>query len=231
MLIQPVILTTPHRKANDVPAIVAAFAGHRSFAEPMVYCDERKDGAAISTRDAIRMAAASGCHVLFLEDDLRVDALAPEIIAGIEFPGDISIISLCDMREVCEYAPAGLYKRHPLGSDGRGWWGNQAILIHRDTVAMSAREDWFSPRIEKSLGIRTHITAYDDNGVNCSDIRLSLLVHYHGGERSSYAVYVPSLFKHIGHDSVCFPGRLMGERETRNWIADRRKYKVDPSAG
>ena len=131
-------------------------------------------------------------------------------------------------RQVPEYAPPGLYRRSPLGSDGRGWWGNQALLIHRDSVAMLMREDWFGPRIEASRGIRAHIATYEDDGRNCSDIRLSLLIHYHGGDRSDYAVHVPSLFKHVGHESACFPGRGMGERETRNWIADRRDCRDDP---
>jgi len=82
--------------------------------------------------------------------------------------------------------------------------------------------------VQASRGIRSHIAAYEDGGQNCSDIRFSLLVHLHGGDRRLYAVYVPSLFKHVGHDSACFPGRAMGERETRNWIADRRRFGIDP---
>jgi hypothetical protein len=228
MLIQPVILTTPQRSADHVASIRAHFVGRERFAEPMVYCDERQDGAAVSTRNAISMAAATGGHVLFLEDDLLVDVEAPAAVARAEFPEDVAAIAFCDMREVPEYAPCGLYTCSALGSDGRGWWGNQAMLIHRDIVVMSTREDWFSPRIEASRGIRAHAAAYGDGGRNCSDIRLSLLIHHHGGARSSYAVHVPSLFKHVGHESACFPGRGMGERETRNWIADRRRYGVDP---
>ncbi len=225
---QPVILTTPQRMAEHVAVLAGAFSGHAHFAEPMIYCDEREDGAAVSTRNAIAMAAAGGGHVLFLEDDIVADAEAPDVISRVELPSGVAVISFCDMREVPEYAAPGLYRCSPLGSDGRGWWGNQALLIHPDTVAMCLREDWFSRGIEDSWGIRTHKATYDDEGRNCSDIRLALLIHYHGGERSDYAVYVPSLFKHVGHESACFPGRGMGERETRNWIADRRKYGVDP---
>lgn len=228
MPIQPVVLTTPPRKADHVAALYASFAGHARFAEPIVYCDERRDGAAVSTRNALATAAASDRHVLFLEDDVLVDAEAPEVISAVEFPAGVAVISFCDMREVPEFAPRGLYRCSALGSDGRGWWGNQALLIHRDSVAMLLREDWFGPRIEASRGIRAHIATYEDDGRNCSDIRLSLLIHYHGGDRSDYAVYVPSLFKHVGHVSACFPGRGMGERETRNWIADRRDCRDDP---
>ena len=226
--IQPVILTTPQRMAEHVAVLAAAFSGHAHFAEPLIYCDERQDGAAVSTRNAIAMAGAGGGHVLFLEDDIVADAEAPDVISRAELPPGVAVISFCDMREVPEYAPPCLYRCSPLGSDGRGWWGNQALLIHRDTVAMCLREDWFSREIENSWGVRTHKATYGDDGRNCSDIRLALLIHYHGGERSDYAVHVPSLFKHVGHESACFPGRGMGERETRNWIADRRKYGVDP---
>jgi len=193
----------------------------------MVHRDDGRDGAAVATRNAISRAAASGGHVLFLEDDVLADAEAPELVSRVAFPERVGVISFCDMREVPEYAPRGLYERSALGSDGRGWWGNQALLIHRGCAAMSGREDWFSARIESSRGIRTHVAAYGDGGRNCSDIRFSLLVHLHGGDRSLYAVHVPSLFKHVGHDSACFPGRTMGERETRNWIADRRRFGVD----
>jgi hypothetical protein len=92
---------------------------------------------------------------------------------------------------------------------------------------MCAREDWFSPEIEGAPGIRSHKEAYGDEGRNCSDVRLALLIHLRGGERRDYAVHVPSLLRHVGLVSMCFPGRSMGERETRNWIADRRRYGLE----
>jgi hypothetical protein len=66
---------------------------------------------------------------------------------------------------------------------------------------------------------------YDDEGRNCADIRLALIVHCQP-ERNCYAVHVPSLFLHLGHESLCFPGRSMGERSTRNWVAHRRRYGI-----
>jgi hypothetical protein len=91
---------------------------------------------------------------------------------------------------------------------------------------MCLREDWFALEVEESWGVRTHAATYGD-GRNCSDIRLAMLVHLRGGDRRHYAVHVPSVFKHVGHESACFPGRSMGERETRNWIGDRRRFAVD----
>ena len=117
--IQPVILTTPQRMAEHVAVLAAAFSGHTALAEPMIYRDERQDGAAVSTHKAIAMAAAGGGHVLFLEDDIVADAEAPDVISRAELPPGVAVISFCDMREVPEYAPPGLYRRSPLGSDGR----------------------------------------------------------------------------------------------------------------
>ncbi|MCX6432466.1 MAG: hypothetical protein NTX29_06635 [Actinobacteria bacterium] len=227
MTLQPVILTTPQRRHEHVDSIATAFADAEGFANPIVYCDERGDGAAIATRKALALAAAGDQHVLFLEDDVLVDHEAPTMIAAVEFPPGVAAITFCDMREVSEFAPAGLYRRSAMGADGRGWWGNQALLIHRDVAAACVQADWFSPEIESARGILVHKVTYDDDGRNCSDIRLALLIHALPGDRHDYAVHVPSLFKHVGHESVCFPGRSIGERETRNWIADRRSYGVD----
>ena len=223
---QPVILTTPQRSHERVDSIRSPFRSAAGFAEPLVYCDVSGDGAAIATREALALAGEQGQHVLFLEDDLLVDRAAPARIAATEFPADVAVISFCDMREVPEFSPDGLYRRSPLGSDGRGWWGNQALLIHRDTVAMCAQQDWFGEDLESMPGIRVHDATYHDGGRNCSDIRLALLIHLHGGDRRNYAVHVPSLFKHVGTTSVCFPGRGMGERDTRNWIGDRRRFGI-----
>lgn len=227
--IQPVVLTTPGRRAAHVADIVAAFSGRAGFAAPLVYCDERGDGAAVSTREALAAAAAAsgGGPVLFVEDDVLVDRSAPPAVASAVFPPGVAVISFCDMREVAEFSPPGLYTRSPLASDGRGWWGNQALLLHPETVAMCTREDWFSRDIEESWGVCVHKATYGDGGRNCSDIRLALLVHGRGGDRRLYAVHVPSVFRHVGHVSACFPGRGMGERETRNWVADRRRFGVD----
>lgn len=225
--IQPVILTTPERRFDFVGEIANAFTSVAGFRAPLVYCDEHREGAARATRNALTLAGQSGDHVLFLEDDLLVSGEAPAAIVATRFPDTVAVISFCDMREVPEYSPAGLFLRPALGSDGRGWWGNQAVLFHRETVAMCILQDWFAPEVESQPGIRAHAAAYQDEGKNCSDIRVSLLIHLYGRKRREYAVHVPSLFKHVGHTSMCFPGRTMGERETRNWIDDRRRFGVE----
>ncbi|MFZ4485848.1 MAG: hypothetical protein ACOYO9_04600 [Candidatus Nanopelagicales bacterium] len=225
--IQPVILTVPGRERDCATPIVRALAGQPGFCPAIVFEDRDSRGAAESTRQAITRAGESGGHVLFLEDDLVMDEEAPARIAATTFPDGVGIISFCDMREVPEFSRAGVYRFGAMGCDGRGWWGNQALLIHGDIVRMAARVDWFAPEVEEAIGIRVHKLTYGDAGRNCSDIRLSLLVELHGKERSQYAVSVPSVFLHVGDKSMCFPGRGIGERETRNWIGDRRRFGID----
>ena len=225
--IQPVILTVPGRERDCVTPMIQALSGQSGFHPAIVFEDRSGIGAAEATRQALFSAGESDCHVLFLEDDLVMDEEASARIAATSFPDGVGIISFCDMREVPEYSPAGLYRFGAMGCDGRGWWGNQALLIHLDIVRMCARVDWFSQEIEDALGIRVHKLTYGDDGRNCSDIRLALLVASHGNDRREYAVSVPSVFSHVGHVSVCFPGRTIGERETRNWIGDRRRFSID----
>lgn len=225
--IQPVILTTPGVREEIVAALRRQFSAQPRFLEPLVYCDARRQGAAVATREAIRLACrqAPGCSVLFLEDDVLADAEAAHRIGAVAFAPSWGVISFCDMREVDEYAPDGLYECSALGSDGRGWWGNQALLLHPETACQLASANWFSDAIENARGVLAHRVTYQDQGRNCADIRLALIVHQQP-IRNRYAVHVPSLFLHLGHESLCFPGRSMGERATRNWVANRRRYGI-----
>lgn len=226
--IQPVILTMPGERDAMVKELWQSFGAHPRFCEPLIYCDMGRQGAAIATREAIRLACqqAPGSPVLLLEDDVQADAEAPQRISGMTFAPSWAVISFCDMREVEEYSPDGLYECSALGSDGRGWWGNQALLLHPETADLLATADWFSPAIESAKGVIVHKVNYNDEGRNCADIRVALIVHDQP-VRNNYVVHVPSLFLHLGHQSLCFPERTMGERSTRNWIAHRRRYGIN----
>jgi len=199
-------------------------------------CDTDHLGAAEQTRRAFIMADRANYapgkrgdkrHLLFAEDDVILHPELPDAIARLLQPGawpeHVAVISFCDMREMDPDSPNGLYTRSALGCDGRGWWGNQLLLIHYSIVHQVADLNWFSTFIENCRGIRAHKEAYGDNGRNCSDVRLSLLIHYHCAPRNSYAVHVPSLGFHIGTASACFPDRQlgMGERYTRNWLGNK----------
>jgi hypothetical protein len=225
--IQPVILTMPGERAAMVEALRHTFSGQPHFRDPLIHSDMKRDGAARATQKAIRLACqqAPGSPVLLLEDDVQADAEAPQRISAITFAPSWAVISFCDMREVEEYSPDGLYECSALGSDGRGWWGNQGLLLHPETAGILASTDWFSPAIENAKGVVVHKVTYNDEGRNCADIRLALIV-YAQSKRNSYVVHVPSLFLHVGPQSLCFPERTMGERSTRNWIANRRCYGI-----
>ena len=217
----------PGQRQQGVSQLQQALVGHAGLSPVLVHVDQQHEGAARATQRAITLACRTspGAPVLLLEDDLEADALAAERIVATPFGETVAVVSFCDMREVAEYAPDGLYERSALGSDGRGWWGNQALLIHPETAAVLADADWFAPAIEQARGVVVHRVTYGDGGRNCADIRLALIVHAQP-RRNRYAVHVPSLFLHVGHDSLCFPGRTLGERETRNWIGHRRQYGI-----
>lgn len=217
----PIILTCgdrdPSGQANDVK---------RQFGRCHVYRDNGL-GAAMATRSAIQVALGlSGIadHILFMEDDVELHQTASRTVKSTEFPDQVGIISFCDMREMRHNTKDGLYIRDAIGCDGRGWWGNQAILLHRETARLAVDKSWFSDEICKFPSVAAHSINFGDNGINCSDIRLSLIVHRYGGARNKYAVSVPSVFRHAGYTSKCFPDRLpeLGERETKNWIGDRK---------
>jgi hypothetical protein len=95
------------------------------------------------------------------------------------------------------------------------------MLIHRDTAKLLSDADWSAREITTFPSVLAHAINYGDLARNCSDIRMALVVHLGGGARNKYAVSVPSVFKHVGIESLCFPGRSpsLGERETRNYVA------------
>lgn len=219
-LIIPVVLSTPNRApvAGLVESLIVGFGLCRRW------IDQIGDGAALSTRKAISWAnvAFPSSYVLFCEDDVQMHSSAASRIQSVQFPYDVGVISFCDMRELEEGTVEGLYTRNALGCDNRGWWGNQAMLIHPDTAHLLRTTSWKIPLVTRSRGYQSHKVAYADDGKNCSDISMSIVVDGLGGKRNKYAVHVPSLFKHIGHRSTCFPHRApeLGERATRNWIGD-----------
>lgn len=211
-LIKTVVVSTPTR-----PVLPAQSLSDQKLFDVLNYVDEHLLGAAYAARNAIEAAALRwpGEHILFLEDDVIPSTGSGAAIQQLVFLENEGVICLCDMREVPSFSAVGRYQKSALGSDGRGWWGNQALYIHRDVVKYITTQDWFAPFIEQSKAVRAHNVMYEDGGRNCSDMRLALIVHT--SRRPLYSVHVPSLFLHKGHDSVCFPGRTMGERETRNW--------------
>lgn len=218
--ILPVILTSGTRNPEKLLDDVSETFG-RAFA----YRDSFRDGASISTKTAIRHGYERDCTAfqLFLEDDVEIHPSLGDRLSLLEYPEKVGVLSLCDMREMRHNAPDGIYVKSALGCDNRGWWGNQAMLIHPDIVEMLVRQDWNDRIITSFPSVMAHAVNFGDLGKNCSDIRMSLLVDIYGGNRNKYAVYVPSLVLHLGFVSNCFPDRYgeLGERETKNWIGDR----------
>lgn len=186
----------------------------------------RRMGGARATHAALKWASTHwpGKKVLFLEDDVlpavELDELR-KVLEKLEPTDTNAALCLCDMRELPEGQEPGVYPVSPLGVDGDGWWGNQALLFRPDTLKWLAEQDWFSDRIENSEPVRLHKQYWKDDGVQCSDCRLGLLILDHP-MCHTIGVHVPSLFYHVGEDSICFPGEALGKRRTRNLPASTK---------
>jgi hypothetical protein len=223
-----VILTHPKRYHTGSPAKLERSLRAQGIRVD-VYADKDSEGAACATRKALQLMADvhRGQHVLFCEDDITVcDGLGKAVVdAALDWKAGFltheAVRCFCDMRELPEGSAPGLYTRSPLGCDGFGWWGNQCMLIHRDIVKYLSGEDWFSPWVCAQRGVYAHTVKYRDEGRQCSDIRMSYLIA-RNSQRNQYVVHVPSLAIHVGTESICFDGRGLGERETRNKGPHRR---------
>ena len=216
--VSPVILSDCRRQfPNELASVVRT-----GFGRVIVHRDQGT-GAAKATKRAIESAhkAYQSAHILFLEDDVLLHPAFCNAIRRIIFPNNVGVISFGDWRELPSKTSDGLYVKNSLGCDGRGWQGNQAMLIHCDVVCDLIQKDWFSEKIENTPGVKGHKEYYLDHGLQCSDLRISMIVSEHQ-TRNMYAVHAPALALHVGHKSMCFPDRepILGERETRNYPKD-----------
>jgi hypothetical protein len=186
----------------------------------------KRMGSARATHAALKWASTHwpGKRILFLEDDVLPAVETDELLRWVDSLEPLeALYCLCDMRELEEGAKPGVYSVSALGAAGDGWWGNQALLFRADTVRWVADQDWFSEAIEGSDQVQLHKQYWRDGGVQCSDVRLGLLVDSHP-VRNKIGVHVPSLFYHTGEDSICFPGEALGKHRTRN-IAGLKGYR------
>jgi len=88
-----------------------------------------------------------------------------------------------------------------------------------------AEADWFSAEMEVSKPVQLHKQYWQDDGMQCSDFRLGLLVHVNGF-RNQIGVHVPSLFYHVGEDSLSFPSAGL-KHQTQN-LPVRESLPGDP---
>ena len=191
----------------------------------------KRMGGARSTHAALKWASIRwpGKRVLFLEDDVLPALESNEVLRRVEAlepRGLNALYCLCDMRELEEGSEPGVHSVSALGAAGDGWWGNQALLLREDTVRYLAGSDWFADWIEESAPVQLHKNYWKDDGVQCSDCRLGLLVNKLE-LRNQIGVHVPSLFYHVGEESLCFPGESLGKRRTRN-LPVRESLPGDP---
>jgi hypothetical protein len=229
-MVQAVILTCDRTNGRQ-----AELFSELDELNPIIYRD-RGEGAAIGTKKALWEALihSSGTDrdIAFFEDDVVPHPCAAHTVLCTVLPPDVGVMSFCDMRELPEGTVPGQYEVSAMGIDGRGFWGNQALLIRRDVAVILASTDWFSEEIEALPGVQAHKCLWpkDLKALNCSDIRMSYIVHTMG---LRYCVYVPSLFEHVGHVSACFPRVGLGERTTRNlkprsnpWMSEAKALRL-----
>lgn len=143
-------------------------------------------------------------RLLFFEDDVQPCQNAVARMARMPIPGRVAFVSCCDLRGLGGLAPA-LLEVPRDGIDGRGHWGNQALIIPWGTLArvVSKWEGTVPGTLPRMA----------------SDVVLAELA-CEPGER--FGVYAPSLVQHVGDVSLATPGAgLVAEgRVARNFRAD-----------
>ncbi len=87
-------------------------------------------------------------QLLFFEDDVypAVDAVTKALAEPV--PDDCAFVSFFTYREVQKRAPDGRYKIPVHGTDGRGLWGSQALLLPRralEFVTQKEPREWGDP--------------------------------------------------------------------------------------
>ena len=184
----------------------------------------KRMGAARATHATLKWASNRWPkeNILFLEDDVlpAVEGLL-ERVEGLEVTGSNALLCLCDQGELEEGTEPGVYPRSPLGADEDGWWGNQALLFDPEVLRWLVEQDWFSRELEESEQIQAYKNCWKDDASDASDVRLGLLVGSHP-TRNTIGVHVPSLFYHVGEDSLRYPGGSI--LSTRN-VAGLKGYR------
>lgn len=168
-------------------------------------------GNTLAMRSLQMWAATSGEDAILLEDDIE---LQPGGLDRLRAAGR-SAVGVCvvygsDIREMTEGASDGVYEIPVCGRKGHGVIGTQAVYYAADTLSWLAQQ--VLPREDHAL-VRSHVSCYGSLR-NVSDVVLSALL-----SRRSWraAVLVPSICRHVGYESACFPGALIeGRAETRN---------------
>lgn len=134
--------------------------------------------------NAFRFALDRGAErLLYFEDDVIVCKNAVPRMLEVDV-GDLAFVSFFDMKEMPESAPHGLHRMSPMGRDGRGFWGAQALLLPRRTL-------------EFALACEPRIRRFGNKQSGETLLGYELLKAGY-----EYGVHVPNLVEHVGDVSA-----------------------------
>jgi hypothetical protein len=161
---------------------------------------------------ALALAEATGAErLVFVEDDVRPCTRAVETAVRMRVPDGVAFLSLHDIYAARPRADSGmpgasLVEVPLVGAPGvrHDFCGTQAVVIPGRTARFLAplaqvALDWSSPRTtpDGQAGSGSMV-------VNCGDVVMAEMLHALSPWRT-YALASPSLFLHVGDESVAWP--------------------------
>ena len=139
-------------------------------------------------------------RLLFFEDDIVVCKNAVSKMLLIKVPEDCAFVSFFDMKELPYGAAAGMPKVSTMGTDGRGYWGSQAILWPRRTL------DYMLAHKDEIL---------EGQNKHSSDCLFGHQLLHSPWPR--YAIHVPNLVEHTGDISAIWSWTPKINRKATNF--------------
>lgn len=140
--------------------------------------------------------------LIYFEDDIETCKNTVSYMAAIPNPNTIGLITFHDMKEMPPKSENGIYVVPAKGRNQRGFWGLQAVIFPRWTLAYLVTKDPFSLWTQNPSG----------NG----DQVIGELLSQSPWPR--FAVHIPCLVNHLGEVSVAHPTHgLKPGRIPTNW--------------
>ncbi len=160
-----------------------------------------RDPPAHSTRanlwQAFRAALAMNAErLLYFEDDVYACRNAVARMAAVEIPRAVALVSFHDKKQILERRAPGLHMVPAPDTDGRGFWGLQAVAIPRRALEYLVQLDPFS--------IRTGNTRRNGDRVLEDFLARS--------PWPAVAYHSPSLVRHTGEVSAAHPDRFQANQ-------------------
>lgn len=144
-------------------------------------------------------------QLLFFEDDVVLckNAIARMLETGV--PDACAFTSFFDMKEMdtARFLDQGLYRVSAMGVDGRGYWGSQALLWPRRTMA------WLCDR---------KAAIFKGESKHSSDCIFGSHLLY--SPWPEYALHVPNLVEHVGDVSAIWSWVPKVNRQATSFLGE-----------